>query len=716
MFDFFSQLSNEFTLPLKNPVLVFSLVLMIILLTPILLKKLNVPSIVGLIISGVIIGPFGFQVLEKNDAVELFSTIGLLYIMFIAGLDLDLSQFKSFKYKSLVFGILTFILPFLIGFPVCHYLLDLSFNASILTASMFSTHTLVSYPIISKLGITKNQAVAVTIGGTIITDTAVLLILAIVLNNQIGVLNEAFWFRISISIAIFIGIMFYVIPKISKWFFQKLESEKHSHYIFVLSVVFFSAFLSQVAGLEPIIGAFIAGLALNKLIPQSSALMNRIEFIGNSLFIPFFLISVGMIINIRVIFEGPYAIIMAVVLSSVALIGKWLAALFTQLIFKYTSHQRNLIFGLSSSHAAATLAIILVGYNYQILDINILNGTVILILITCVVSSFATQKAGKKIIIHENDNDETDMVQYRIGEHMMIPFSQSENFEKLLDFAILTKSKKSPFPISILSIVPNDNESEINIFKAKQSFEKMSFQASASESFVNFIAAIDHNPVGGIVRTSREIMADIIFIDWIEKPGVVDFILGEKTSAILKSSEKTIFLTNIIKPLVSHNRIIVLIPPLSEMENGFILLMEKVSKLANELSVPLLIFCNEKTKLTLKLMFSKNRWHASVKYEFFEDWEDFLVISKFINDTDMIMLISSRRGAVSYFPQVENIPNKVRKYYPNNNFIICFPKFNNLQELTHIGNVDLTTPGVINTGIETIQKIGKGIGELLKPK
>lgn len=714
MLDFFSQLSSEFSLPLVNPVLVFSLVLMIILLTPILLKKFNIPSIVGLIISGVIIGPFGFHVLEKNAAVELFSTIGLLYIMFIAGLDLDLSQFKSYKYKSLVFGFFTFIFPFSIGFPVCYYLLDLSFNASILTASMFSTHTLVSYPIISKLGITKNQAVAITIGGTIITDTAVLLILAIVINNHIGVLNETFWIRMSASIIIFIGIMFFIVPKISKWFFQKLESEKHSHYIYVLSVVFFSAFLSQVAGLEPIIGAFVAGLALNKLIPHSSALMNRIEFIGNSLFIPFFLISVGMIIDIRVVFEGPFAIIIALVLSSVALLGKWLAAFFTQLIFRFSSYQRTLIFGLSSSHAAATLAVILVGYNYHILDISILNGTIILILITCIVSSFATQKSSKKILIHENDNDHDEIIKNHIGEHILIPFSQNENFDKLLDFAILSKAKKSPFPISILSIVPNDNESEFNILKAKQSFEKMSTQAAASEVSVNFIAAIDHNPVGGIVRTSREIMADIILIDWIEKAGVVDFILGEKTSAILKSSEKAIFLTNITKPLVSHNKIIVLIPPLSEMENGFSLLMEKSSKLANELSIPLMIFCNQKTQKALKTMFTKNRWHATTKYEYFEDWEDFLVLSRFIDVTDMIILISSRRGTVSYFQQVEIIPNKVKKYYPENNFIICFPKLNSQQELTHIGNVDLNAPGVINTGIETIQKIGKGIGDLLK--
>lgn len=714
MLDFFDQLLKEFTLPLTNPVLVFSLVLMIILFTPILLKKLNIPAIVGLIVSGVIIGPYGIHFLEKNAAIDLFSTIGLLYIMFIAGLDLDLAQFKSFRYKSIIFGIFTFLFPFSIGFPACYYLLHFDFNASMLIASMFSTHTLVSYPIVSKLGISKNQAVAITIGGTILTDTAVLLILAIILNNHKGMLDETFWIRIAVSVSIFIGIMFFIVPRIARWFFQKLESEKHSHYIFVLSVVFFSAFLSQIAGLEPIIGAFVAGLALNKLIPSSSALMNRIEFIGNALFIPFFLISVGMIVDVRVVFQGSNAIIMALILSLIALVGKWLAALATQLIFKYSSAQRGLIFGLSSSHAAATLAVIMVGYSNYILDINVLNGTVILILITCVISSFATEKAAKKILLTTKEDELIESGDTNKGEHLLIPFSNSPNFNKLVDFAILIKEKKAALPLSILSIVPNDEESEKNIYKAKQQFDHIITQASASDILVNFIATIDHNPVGGIVRTSREIMADIILVDWIEKPGIVDFILGEKTSAILKSSEKAIFLCEIEIPLISHTRIILFIPPLSEMEIGFCQLVQKTVQLASELSIPLLIFCNEKTRITLKKIISQRKIHISVKFIHFDEWEDFLILSKYIEEKDLLILFSSRRGTISYFTLIETIPAKIKKYYSNHNFIVCFPKQNNLKDISQIGNVDLSAPGVIHSGIETIQKIGKEIGDFLK--
>ena len=284
---FFEHLLKAFHLPLQNPVLIFSLMLFIILLSPIVLRKVKIPAIIGLILSGVLIGPMGFGLIGKNTmdpegSVKLFATIGLLYIMFMAGLELDFTQFKKYWTKSLSFGILTFIIPISLGFPLCYWGLKLSPTASLLTASMFATHTLVAYPIISKFGLSKHPAVAIAVGGTILTDTAVLIILAIISSSTKGDLDFSFWLRLGTSLTIFSLIMFLVIPKIARWFFSKLDSEKSSQYIFVLSIIFFSAFLAEVAGVEHIIGAFVAGLVLNKLIPHNSILMNRIDFIGNS--------------------------------------------------------------------------------------------------------------------------------------------------------------------------------------------------------------------------------------------------------------------------------------------------------------------------------------------------------------------------------------------------------------------------------------------------
>jgi Kef-type K+ transport system membrane component KefB len=381
--------------------------------------------------------------------------------MFIAGLELDLNQFKTNRNKSLVFGGLTFFFPLALGFPVCYYFLGYDADASFLTASMFATHTLVAYPIVSKLGVSKNPAVAVSVGGTILTDTAVLILLAVVIGSHNGDLNQEFWIRLIVSLTIFSAIMFFLIPRIAVWFFRKLESEKHSQYIFVLSVVFFAAFLAEVAGVEPIIGAFVAGLSLNRLIPHSSALMNRVEFIGNSLFIPFFLLSVGMLVDIRVLLNGPTAIIVAVTLTIVALFGKWIAAFITQKLFKFTKAQRQLIFGLSSAHAAATLAVILVGYNAGILDTNILNGTIILILITCIIASFSAEKAAKKILIDKDDKPvPLDKNESLNQEHILLPLSEEMKFENLLEFAIFIKDKKSTTPLTILTVVNNSNKVE----------------------------------------------------------------------------------------------------------------------------------------------------------------------------------------------------------------------------------------------------------------
>lgn len=713
MADFFSPLMHEFELPLANPILIFSLILFIILLSPILLKKLNIPGIIGLIISGVVIGPFGFNIIEKNIGVDLFATIGLLYIMFIAGLELDMNQFKSHRNKSLLFGLFTFFFPLAIGFPVCYYLLGYGFNASILTASMFATHTLVAYPIVSKLGVSKNQAVAVTVGGTILTDTAVLIILAVIMGNNNGNLNQEFWIRLGVSLTVFSAIMFLLIPRIAKWFFRKLESEKHSHYIFVLAVVFFAAFLAEAAGVEPIIGAFVAGLALNKLIPHSSALMNRIEFIGNSLFIPFFLISVGMLVDISVILSSPMALIIAGTLSVVALFGKWIAAFFTQFIFKYTNTQRQLIFGLSSAHAAATLAVILVGYEAGILDENILNGTIILILVTCIVASFVTEKAAKKIIV-ESEDDTTDLAKTNgaYSEHLLLPIVNIENIDKLLEFSIFIKDKKSPNPISILSVVSNNNEAEINILKARNKLEEFVKQASASETNVNIIATIDHNPASGIARISKEIMADIIVLGWPRKTGFIDKLIGEKIDSILNNTHKTTFICHLEKPLVLHKRMVVAVPPLAEHENGFKHWLTKVTLLAQELSIPILLHCNKPTEKSISEMVKSAKLSASITFNTFHDWEDFLILARDIDEDDLFILISARKGTTSHMAPLENLPIKLEKHFKDNSRILVYPQQFN-QNFVGDRYEDFSSES-LNVGIGTIHKISKGIGSIFK--
>ncbi|MDO5522927.1 MAG: cation:proton antiporter [Bacteroidia bacterium] len=673
MTDYLSDLSHEFALPFTNPVLVFSLLLLIVLLAPMLLKRLNVPSIIGLILAGVIIGPFGLNFIDSgNQGVSMFSTIGLLYIMFIVGLELDLNEFIANKNKSLVFGLFTFIIPLAIGFPVIYYLLGYGFNASFLTASMFATHTLVTYPIVSRLGVSKNQAVAITVGGTILTDTAVLIILALILSNSGGGLDFSYLLKLLISLSVFSVIVFLLIPRVAKRFFQKAEGEKYLHYIFVLFVVFFCGFLAELGGIEPIIGAFAAGLALNRLIPHTSALMNRIEFFGNSLFIPIFLISVGMMVDVSVIFNGIGTLVIAFTLTLTAIFGKWLAAFFTQVIFKYSKTQRNIIFGLSSSHAAATIAVIIVGYNAGILDVYILNGTIVLILLTCIVASFVTQRSAKLLAIsEENDPFAESGLGAFAQEKILVPIANPFNIGHHVELALLMKDKKSVNSVSLLGVVLNNEEAEKNIVSFRKQLQDFVQNATAAEVAVDIITTIDHNTASGIVRTARELMTDIVILGWPGRTGLLEKLLGDKVDLIIKNVDKNMFICHIEQKLITHKRIVVVSPPLAELEIGFNLWLDKVVKMSQELSLPILHLGHPHTQ---EVIAKRKNTGAPFTFKPFTDWHNPLSCGDHIKEDDIIIFVSAHQGYISHMSVLDNLPTRIEERFPHHSRIVVYPK------------------------------------------
>ncbi len=697
------HIQHAFDTPLSNPVLIFALVLFIILLSPILLRRIKIPGIIGLIISGIIVGPHGLNLLEQNAAVDLFSTIGLIYIMFIAGLELDMNEFKKSQHKSLLFGLLTFAVPITIGYTVFYYLLGYDTVPSLLIASMLATHTLVAYPIVNNYGISKNEAVAIAIGGTILTDTAVLVILAVIVAAFYDNLNPQFWWSFGISFAVLLLVIFGIIPKIAKWFFQKVEGEKTSHYIFVLSVVFFAAFLSEIAGLEPIIGAFMAGLALNRLIPHSSALMNRIEFIGNSIFIPFFLISVGMIVDIRILIEKPEALLIAGTLIAVSITGKWGAAFFTQLIFRYSSAQRQVIYGLSGAHAAATLAVIMVGHEYGIVGENLLNGAIILILASCIVASLVTESASKKIVVAGDQDIPVAKRNLPKDERLILPIANLNNMEALLDFATLIKSKHSPHPLTVVTVVPNNESAEQNLLKARKNLNSTAKYASGSETEVSIMATIDYNIPNGISRAALEQSADGILLGWPSKPGIIEKLVGEKTESILNKTDTNLFMCSVDKPLVSHRRILMFCPPLTESELGFDFCLAKMMRLSGELSLPIHFVCIGRTKSVIEAYLAKNKTSTVVHFEVHNDWDDLSKLNTFVKDNDLVVFVSARQGEVSYRYSFDRIPKKLGNVYSQFNRILIFPKRRGGHSLDEYEEVP-TSP--------ILRRIGQGIGNM----
>ncbi|MBM3430080.1 MAG: cation:proton antiporter, partial [Bacteroidetes bacterium] len=716
MDHFVKHLISEFGLPLTNPVLVFSLLLFIILLSPIVLRRLRIPGIIGLIISGLIIGPhalglIGYNALQSEGSIKLFSTIGLLYIMFMAGLELDLNQFKKYLNKSLTFGLLTFILPLILGYPICYYALNLDATASLLVASMFSTHTLVAYPIISKYGLSKHSSVAITVGGTILTDTAVLIILAIISSSTQGNLDGAFWIRLITSLTIFSIIMFYGIPKVARWFFSKLDSEKSSQYIFVLSVVFFAAFLAEVAGVEHIIGAFVAGLVLNRLIPHNSILMNRIDFIGNSLFIPFFLIYVGMVVDYRAFLQGTWPLVIAGVLTTFAIFSKWLAAFVTQLIFKMSSTERQVIFGLSTSHAAATLAIIMVGYNEGngILDINIVNGTVLLILFTCMTASFVTESAGKKLLIELNESGEGELNETKLrNQHIMVSMNELKGNESLIDFSLIISDPKVINPISVVSVYPNNEKAEMMIRKSRKSLEDIVKHFSGHESKLNTIATIDYNLSSGIARVSKELVADIVVMNDNRNFNFIQRMVGDERDHLMDVCDKTIFFCQFDKSMVSYSRVVVMAPPLCELENSFAIWVERIFRLAKELNLKIELFSTLATKERFDKIGPANKIEAIIKFNEIENFEDAL-LKYDKNKNDLIITCLARKGAVSHSVDIDTFTSKLEKACPTHDVVFIYPA---LKIDPLYANYDDISATPIAAGVETIQKIGREVGSI----
>ncbi|HOU73905.1 MAG TPA: cation:proton antiporter, partial [Tenuifilum sp.] len=383
-----------FHLPISEPITVFGITLLVIFIVPLVFSKLKLPGIIGLIIAGMILGTSGLNILDKERSIELLGNVGLIYLMFLAGLELEVGSFLKNQRKNITFGLFTFTIPFLFGFTICKYFLGFGYLPSLLIASMFSTQTMISFPIVSRLRLTKTLPVEISIGGTIITDTLVLLIFVIITSLSANSGLNGFLLLIP-KILAFVLFIILLLPRFTHWFLRNLSSDQMAQYVFVLATVFTTSAIARFLGIEPIIGAFLAGIVLNRQIPPSAMLMNRIEFIGNALFIPIFLFYVGMLIDLKAFVSGYESLELSAILISFAIISKWLAAYLTQKIFKLKTLDRQLIFGLSTAHAAATIAIILVGYKIGIVDINVLNATIVVIFASCVVSAMVTERAAR---------------------------------------------------------------------------------------------------------------------------------------------------------------------------------------------------------------------------------------------------------------------------------------------------------------------------------
>ncbi len=667
------------TLPIEDPVLKFLLELLIILSAPLLLNKIKVPHLLGLIIAGAIVGPNGLNLLARDSSIVVTGTTGLLYIMFLAGLEIDMGDFKKNKWKSITFSVYTFAVPFLLGFIGGYYICGFSLLTSILFASLFSSHTLIAYPLVSKLGLAKNLSVNLTVGGTMITDVLSLLTLAVVVGMTQGEVGSAFWIKLSVSMLLFGLVVLLIFPLAGRWFFKRVE-DKISQYIFVLVIIYLAAVLAELAGIEAIIGAFFAGLALNRLIPRTSSLMNRVEFVGNAIFIPFFLISVGMLIDFKVFFKSWETLGVAAIMLVASIGGKYIAAIATRKTFRLSKQEGLLIFGMSSASAAATLASVMVGFNIiisetptgepvRLLNEHVLNGSILLILISCTISSFITMASAGRIA--EADIEDTVSGTKEEEESILLAVNHEEIVEKMVNLALLLKAPNNKDRIFALNVI-NEDKNESSVKNAEKILELSARTAAAADVVLQPLKRYDNDVVSGIHNVIKEQKVTDLLLGLKGEKGISASFLDNLHNGYLQNEQVNILVYKAIQPVATVKKYIVLIPAHAEREPGFFHALLRIWNIARHSGATMHFY----TTATINALLARIQNKANIEAEFHEikNWRASEGIISETGENEGVIILMAKPRTKSYLPLLmRRLPELLNDKLQNSNYLLIYP-------------------------------------------
>src|SRR5690625_261275 len=657
-------------IPLQQPVLIFGLAVLIFLFFPILMGKLRMPAIIGPIVAGIIIGPNGLGLLARDSTIELLGTVGLLFIMFIAGLELDFDGFKKYRNRSILFGLLSFGLPFILGIIVGLWL-DLGVLSAILFGTILSSHTLLGYPAVSRLGVSKNKAVTTAIGGTLLTDSLAMLVLAVVTGASEGNLTFGFWMYLIIATTVFATGILIITPYLTKWFFKHSNNEAALEFNFVMAVLFVAGAIAIFVGLEPIIGAFLAGLALNRYIYDHSPLMNRIRFTANALFIPFFLLSVGMLMDLRVLVSNPDALLVTGLILITAIIGKILASWITSKVYGYSKVENRLIFGLSISQAAATLAATLVGYRIGLIDQQIVNAVIVIILLTCIMGPYFSEKYAKKLAISQDKAvlDET------LPERILIPLANPNTMESLMDVGfILKKAIKTDEPLYPLTIVQRDLKQASNeVTQAERMLGHAVMYASGADISVKPLTRVDQNIGWGIENAVTEERITTIIVGWDGVNEGSQNVFGKVIDNFLEHTYQRSLITNIRLPLNTMERVILILPNNVVYKPGFEDAIAIIKGIASQLSAKMSGLVIRDELETYEKVSGRVRPNVEIGFQSIDSWSSLYEndLSN-IKSTDLVILLSARRGTVAWHPELETLPKQLASLN-RRNFIVFYP-------------------------------------------
>ena len=694
---------NLESLPIQNPVLIVAIVMLIILISPLVFRKLRIPGLVGIILSGTLVGPSVSGLLERDATIILLGTVGLLYLMFMAGLSIDLNQFNKLRNRSIIFGFVSFSVPMLFSYIAGPALFGFSIATSLLLGAIVGSHTLLAYPIANRLGITKNKAVTMTMGGTMVTDLLSLFVLALVVGSMEEGITWSFLGSFGSSVGLFLAVSLLVIPRLGRWFFRTFPKENDAEYTFLVAILFVNAWLAELSGLAPIIGAFLAGLLLNRLVPDSSPLMNRVQFVGNALFIPFFLISVGMLVDVSVLIQADVWI-KALVFAGLVYAGKFVAAKASQLVFKHSSAEGWTIFGLSTPQAAATLAVTLVGFDVGLFDELAVNAVVILILITCLIGPWLVERYGRIVAIEESGK------QYKAGDapqRIMVPLANPQTAEALMDIAFAMRDKNSSEQVYPLTVVRDGNNVASQVADSEKMLSHAVIYAAGADIPVSPLTRIDMNIANGIQRAIKERRITNVIIGWNGENSARQQIFGGVLDQLLQQTKEMIMVCKIEDKISTNEHIVLAIPPFAGLEAGFPESMRYIKILANQIGARLTVLASEERVGFVKEIISATEPEVGTTYVGLSSWSKLVSkLDEVLEENDMFILQSSREGTLSWRPGLDRLPGIVVNRYPKNNFIAVYPS-ENTEELgvsggggdTYITSLSLKSD-MISLGLE----------------
>lgn len=663
-----------------NPVTIFLIVLAIILFAPVILNRLKIPHIIGMIAAGVVVGPFGLNILASDSSFAIFGQVGLLYLMFLAGLEIDMYHLRRNLSRGVLFGLLTFFIPMVTGVLASIYVLHVNKLTSFLLAAMYASHTLIAYPVAARFGITKSPAVLISVVGTIIAVVGALLVLAGAVNiHDTGEFQSGGMLRLFARLILYCLAVLYVYPRLTRRFF-KLYSEKVTQYVYVLMMVFLSAWISGFIGLEPVLGAFFAGLVLNRYIPSDSPLMNSIEFVGNALFIPYFLIGVGMMINVRVITRGD-TLFIATVMLAVALASKWIAAWIAQKAYRMEACDRRMMFGLTTAHTAVALAVVTIGYNMimpdnsRMMDESILNGTVLVILVTCAIAPIVTAQAAAKIKIRQLQETDSHPQAHRRASRTLVAVANPLTAGALVEMAMFMRGRRTgPDAHRLYALhVRNDNSSSAKAM-GENALRLATAAAAGADTPIVTIERFDINTVTGIVNTAQEREISGILLGMHRKSTIIDSFLGAKIEQLLKATNCMVTISRCYIPVNTVTRIVVFVPGKAEYETGFGRWVLAMGNLAKQVGCRIIFCSNTVQQGILRRLISETGLGIRHEYITVDDNEDMVLLTNRVLDDDLFVIVGARPNSVSYTSSMVEIPQFLQRYFTGNNICIIYPE------------------------------------------